>query len=101
MPGLVGEENSYRESSSRFLIPLFFFFWARSAGLGFVWAGFFFWAITLMNKLTSMKYDGFLEVRKNVMEICDIYEKLKDLDTTVSENFLVQFVLNSLPSQFI
>ena len=35
------------------------------------------------------------------MEMHDIVEKLNDLGMTVSENFFIQFVLNSLPSQFI
>ena len=55
----------------------------------------------LTNKLTSMKYDGFSGVRKCIMKIRDIAEKLNNLGMTVSKNFFIQFVLRSLPSQFI
>ena len=54
----------------------------------------------LMNKLTSMKYDGFTGVRKYIMKICDIVGKLNNLGMTVSENFLVQFVHNFFSCQF-
>ena len=41
-----------------------------------------------MNKLISMKYDEFLGVWKHIMKIHVIVEKLNDLGTTVSEDFL-------------
>ena len=54
----------------------------------------------LTNKLTSMKYDGSSGVRKHIMEMSDIARKLKTLGMSISESFLVMFVLNSLPPQF-
>ena len=52
-------------------------------------------------QVTSIKYDEISKVRKHIMEIHDIAEKLNDLRTIVSENFLIQFILNSLLSHFI
>lgn len=55
---------------------------------------------TLMEKFTTKKYNGTSGVREHIMEMADMAEQLKSMDMTISESFLVQFVLNSLPSQF-
>lgn len=54
----------------------------------------------LMEIFTTKKYNGTSGVREHIMEMDDMAEQLKSMDMTISESFLVQFVLNSLPSQF-
>ncbi|XP_070043917.1 uncharacterized protein [Nicotiana tomentosiformis] len=55
---------------------------------------------TLMEILTTKTYDGTRGVREHIIEMANMAEQLKAMDITISESFLVQFVLNSLPSQF-
>jgi hypothetical protein len=53
----------------------------------------------LMAKLTTMKFDGTRGIQEHVLEMKILAAQLKTLGMTVDELFLVQFILNSLPSQ--
>ena len=55
---------------------------------------------TLMATLTTKKYNGVSGVCEHIMELNNIAEQLKGIDMTISESFLVQFILNSLSPQF-
>ena len=55
---------------------------------------------TLMSTLTIMKFDGSRTMHEHVIEMTNIAVRLKTLGMTVNENFLVQFILNSLPSEY-
>ncbi|XP_068474850.1 uncharacterized protein [Phaseolus vulgaris] len=59
-----------------------------------------FLAGTLLGTLTSMKFDGSRTMHEHVMKMTNIATRLKSLGMVVDENFLVQFILNSLPSQY-
>ena len=56
---------------------------------------------TLMAELTTMKYDGQKGIQQHILNMTEKTAKLKALGMMgMDESFLVQFVLNSLPSQF-
>ena len=55
---------------------------------------------TLMAELTTMKYDGQKGIQQHILNMTEKATKLKTLGMGMDESFLVQFVLNSLPSQF-
>ncbi|KAK6158425.1 hypothetical protein DH2020_005739 [Rehmannia glutinosa] len=55
---------------------------------------------TLMVTLTTMKFDGSCSMHEHVIEMTNIGAKLKSLGMNVDDNFLVQFILNSLPSEY-
>ncbi|XP_071939106.1 uncharacterized protein [Coffea arabica] len=55
---------------------------------------------TLMATLTTKRYDGVSDVREHIMEKNNLAKQLKTMDMTISESFLVQFILNPLPPQF-
>ena len=55
---------------------------------------------TLMAELTTMKYDGQKGIQQLILNMTEKAAKLKALGMGMDESFLVQFVLNSLPSQF-
>uniref|UniRef100_A0A5B7BVZ8 CCHC-type domain-containing protein n=1 Tax=Davidia involucrata TaxID=16924 RepID=A0A5B7BVZ8_DAVIN len=55
---------------------------------------------TLMAELTTTKYDGNRGVQDHILNMTDKAAKLNALGMRVDESFLVQFILNSLPSQF-
>ncbi|XP_057975170.1 uncharacterized protein LOC131162571 [Malania oleifera] len=57
-------------------------------------------ARTLMGTLTTMNFDGSCTMHEHVVEMTNIAEKLKTLGMDVNENFLVQFILNSLPIEY-
>jgi len=54
----------------------------------------------LMSTLTTMKFDGLHTMHEHVIEMTNIAARLKTLGMAVNENFLVQFILNSLPSEY-
>ncbi|XP_050233007.1 uncharacterized protein LOC126681508 [Mercurialis annua] len=54
----------------------------------------------LMANLTTMKFDGTLSMHDHVIEMTNLAAKLKNLGIMVEDSFLVQFILNSLPSQY-
>ncbi|XP_020209132.1 uncharacterized protein LOC109794082 [Cajanus cajan] len=55
---------------------------------------------TLMSTLTTMKFDGSRTMHEHVIEMTNIAARLKSLGMAVNENFLVQFILNSLPTEY-
>jgi len=55
---------------------------------------------TLMSILTTMKFDGSRTMNEHVIEMTNIAARLKSLGMIVDQNFLVQFILNSLPSEY-
>jgi len=55
---------------------------------------------TLMSTLITIKFDGSYTMHDHVIEITNIAARVKTLEMTVNENFLVQFILNSLPSEY-
>jgi len=50
--------------------------------------------------LTTMKFDGSRTMHEHVIEMTNIAARLKSLGMAVDEGFLVQFILNSLPSEY-
>lgn len=54
----------------------------------------------LMAELTMMCFDGTRTMNDHIIEMCNIAAKLNSLGMTVDDSFLVQFVLNSLPSEY-
>ena len=54
-------------------------------------------AATLISKLSSMRYDGISGIREHIMQMREIVAQLNSLEMTISENYIVQFILNSLP----
>ncbi|XP_052183041.1 uncharacterized protein LOC127795424 [Diospyros lotus] len=57
-------------------------------------------ASTLMTKLSSMRLTGIKGVREHIMKMRDIAAQLKSLEVTMSDSFLMHFILNSLPQQY-
>ena len=53
-----------------------------------------------MVELTAMKYDGHKGIQQHILNMTENAANLKALGMGTDESFLVQFVLNSLPSQF-
>ena len=47
-----------------------------------------------------MKFDGSCTMHEHVIEMINIVAKLKSMGMEVNENFLMQFIINSLPSQY-
>ena len=50
--------------------------------------------------LTTIKFDGSHSMHEHVIEMTTIAARLKSLGMNVDENFLVQFIINSLPSEY-
>jgi len=55
---------------------------------------------TLMSTLTTIKFDDSRTMYEHVIEMTNIATGLKTLGMTMNENFLFQFILNSLPSEY-
>ena len=53
-----------------------------------------------MGTLTAMKFDGLCTINEHVIKMTNIVTKLKSMGMEVNENFFVQFIINSLPSQY-
>lgn len=53
-----------------------------------------------MAELTTMKFDSVSEMNKHVFDMTNLDARLKTLGMNVDENFIVQFILNSLPPQY-
>jgi len=53
-----------------------------------------------MSTLTTMKFDGSRTMHEHAIEMTNIAARLKTLGMAVNENSLVQFILNSLPSEY-
>ncbi|KAG8383007.1 hypothetical protein BUALT_Bualt05G0139100 [Buddleja alternifolia] len=55
---------------------------------------------TLMAELTTMKYARSRSMQQHVLEMTNTAARLKSLDMTVDDSFLMQFILNSLPPEY-
>jgi len=55
---------------------------------------------TLMSTLITMKFDSSRTVHEHVIEMTNIATRIKSLGMAVYEGFLVQFILNSLSSEY-
>ncbi|XP_047258144.1 uncharacterized protein LOC124890326, partial [Capsicum annuum] len=55
---------------------------------------------TLMDTLTTMKFDGSCTMHEHVIEMTNIAARLKSLGMKVEQNFLVQFIINSLSYEY-
>ncbi|KAH0774411.1 hypothetical protein KY290_011548 [Solanum tuberosum] len=55
---------------------------------------------TLMGTLTNMKFDGSHTMHEHVIEMTNVAARLKSLGMEVEQNFLIQFIINSLPSEY-
>nr|XP_009757515.1 PREDICTED: uncharacterized protein LOC104210334 [Nicotiana sylvestris] len=55
---------------------------------------------TLMGNLTTMKFDGSRIMHEHVIEMTNIAVRLKTLGMEVDDNFIVQFIINSLLSEY-
>ena len=53
-----------------------------------------------MSTLTNMKFHGSRTMHEHVVEMTNIAARLKTLGMVVNEGFLVQFIINSLPSEY-
>jgi len=53
-----------------------------------------------MSILTTMKFDDSRTMHDHVIEMTNVAARLKTLGMAVNENFFVQFILNSLPSEY-
>nr|KYP72721.1 hypothetical protein KK1_005321 [Cajanus cajan] len=54
---------------------------------------------TLMVQLTTIKFDGLRSMQEHTIEMTNIAARLKSLGMVVDDSFMVQFILNSLPSE--
>ncbi|XP_051115686.1 uncharacterized protein LOC127240878 [Andrographis paniculata] len=55
---------------------------------------------TQMATLTTIKFDGSRSIHEHVVEMTNLAARLKALGMTVDDNFMVQFILNSLPPEY-
>nr|KYP41156.1 hypothetical protein KK1_037495 [Cajanus cajan] len=53
-----------------------------------------------MITLTTIRFDGSCTMHEHVIKMTNIAARLKSLGMTVNENFFVQFILNSLPTEY-
>ena len=53
-----------------------------------------------MGSLTTMKFDGSRTMHEHVIEMTNVAARLKSLGMEVEQNLLVQFIVNSLPSEY-
>ena len=57
-------------------------------------------ASTLIMQFSSTKLTRITGVRDQIMPIMDIVAQLKSLEVTMSDTFLVHYILNTLPQQY-
>ena len=57
-------------------------------------------ASTLMSQLSSMKYTGSGSIREHIMMMKDLAAQLNAMEVSISDAFLVHFILNSLPIEY-
>ncbi|KAJ0078982.1 hypothetical protein Patl1_23690 [Pistacia atlantica] len=50
-----------------------------------------------MSSLTAMKYDGSQSMHNHLIEMTNIATKLRRLGMTIDDDFLIHFILHSLP----
>ena len=57
-------------------------------------------AWTLMGTLTTIKFDGSRTMHEYVIKMTNVVARLMSLRMEVEQNFLVQFIINSIPSEY-
>ena len=55
----------------------------------------------LMAELTTTRYDGTKTMQQHVLDMENLAAKLAKLGMKVEESFLVQFILNFLPKEYV
>ena len=55
---------------------------------------------TLIGTLTTIKFHGSRTMHEHVNEMTNVATRVKSLRMEVEQNFLVQFIINSLPSKY-
>ncbi|TYK29154.1 UBN2 domain-containing protein [Cucumis melo var. makuwa] len=55
---------------------------------------------TLMSTLTNITFDGSRTIHEYILEMTNLAARLKTMGMKVNENFLVTFILNSLPLEY-
>lgn len=55
---------------------------------------------TLMNSLTTMKFDGFHMMHEQFIKMTNIEKRFKSSGMDVDEDLFAQFILNSFPSEY-
>ena len=58
-------------------------------------------ASTLIIQFSTLRLTGVKGMRDHIMCMMDIVAQLKNLEVTISESFLVQYILCTLPPQYI
>ena len=58
-------------------------------------------ARTLMVELMTMKYDGSRSIQQHIFDTTNIAARLTNLGMKVDDSFLVQFIMNSLPLEYV
>ena len=53
-----------------------------------------------MGTLTTMKFNGSRTMHKRVIDLTNVTTRLKSLGMEVEQNLLIQFIINSLPSEY-
>ena len=54
-----------------------------------------------MGTLTTMMFDGSSTMHEYVIKMTNVVARLMSLRMEVEQNFLVQFIINSLPSEYV
>jgi hypothetical protein len=49
-------------------------------------------------KLVSSQYNGQNGIREHILNMCDMANKLREMQMAISDGFLVHFIMTSLPS---
>ncbi|KAL2236224.1 UNVERIFIED_CONTAM: hypothetical protein Sindi_1354600 [Sesamum indicum] len=55
---------------------------------------------SLMSELTTKRFNWSCSIHDHVIEMSNLAAKLKALEMDVNDSFLVQFIINSLPTEF-
>ena len=53
-----------------------------------------------MGTLTTMKFNGSRTMHEHVIDLTNVTTRLKSLGMEVEQNLLIQFIINSLPSEY-
>jgi hypothetical protein len=58
------------------------------------------YASTLIIEMLTSHYNGQSGIREHIMSMCDMANKLKTVDMSISYGFLVHFIMTSLPPKY-
>ncbi|CAN6381670.1 unnamed protein product [Urochloa humidicola] len=56
------------------------------------------YASILIMKLVASQYNGQVGIREHILSMCDMANRLKEMQMEISEKFLAHFIITSLPS---